>query len=162
DMRGNVDTRLRKLARGQVDALLVAAAGLARLGLDHRAAERLDPAVMLPAVGQGAVVAQVRSDASDLRARLAIVDHLPTRAEVEAERALLAALGGGCQRPIAALGRCDGKRLVLDGAVLEADGTQIVRERIASDAAHPAEAGAALARRLLALGAGRLLVEVAR
>jgi hydroxymethylbilane synthase len=161
-MRGNVDTRLRKLAEGQVDGLLVAASGLARLGLDHRAAERLDPAVMLPAVGQGAIVAQVLSDAFDLRARLAAVDHLPTRAEVEAERAFLAALGGGCQRPIAALGRCDGRRLVLDGAVLDASGTRIVRERVEGDAASPSEAGAALARRLLALGADRLLVEVAR
>jgi hydroxymethylbilane synthase len=160
-IRGNVDTRLRKLSDGLVDALLVAAAGLARLGLDDRAAERLDPAVMLPAVGQGAVVAQVRGDAGDLGARLAAVDHRPTRAEVEAERALLAALGGGCRRPIAALGRCDGGRLVLDGAVLDAEGTDIVRGRVEGDAARPAEAGAALARRLLAQGAGRLLYEVA-
>jgi hydroxymethylbilane synthase len=160
-IRGNVDTRLRKLEAGQVDGLLLAAAGLVRLGLGHRVAEYLDPAIMVPAVGQGAVIAQARVDAESLCERLAAADHAATRAAVEAERAFLAALGGGCQRPIAALGTCDGDRLLLDGAVLDPAGTQIVRDRAEGPAQAPAPLGTQLAARLLAKGAARLLFEAA-
>ncbi len=160
-IRGNIDTRLRKLEAGEVDALVLAAAGLVRLGLNDRAVERLDVAVMLPAVGQGAVVVQARAGAEDLRHRLAALDDAPTRAAVEAERAFLAALGGGCQRPIAALGTIDGDRLALDGAVLDPNGTQVIRDRLDGPIGDPAGLGAALAARLLAMGAERLLFEVA-
>jgi hydroxymethylbilane synthase len=160
-IRGNVDTRLRKLADGEVDALLLAAAGLVRLGLMDRASERLDPAIMLPAVGQGAVVVQTREDASLLGDRVGRMDHAPTRAAVEAERAFLAALGGGCQRPIAALGTCDGERLRLDGAVLDAAGARVVRDQIEDAAGSPVVAGERLAARLLTMGARDLLFEVA-
>ena len=160
-IRGNVDTRLRKVAAGELDALLLAAAGLTRLGLRDRVSEWLDPAVMLPAVGQGAVVVQTRDDARELREQLDRIDHGATRAAIEAERAFLAALGGGCQRPIAALGVCDGERLRLDGAVLDPDGARIVRDQIEGEAARPAATGEELAAQLLAMGAHDLLFEVA-
>lgn len=159
-VRGNVDTRLRKLEAGEVDGLVLAAAGLARLGLSSRASESLDPSVMLPAVGQGALVAQTRAGDGTLRARLAAIDHLPTRATVEAERAFLAALGGGCLRPIAALGTCTGERLVLEGAVLDPTGGRIVRDAAEGETSRPDVLGVRLAVRLRALGAEDLLVGV--
>jgi len=162
EIRGNVDTRLRKLESGEVAALVLAAAGLARLGLSDRATERLDPAVMLPAIGQGAIVVQARADAHDLRSLLARIDHEPTRQAVEAERAFVAALGGNCETAIAALGTVEDDRLVLEGAVLDPDGTRIVRDRAHGSTAGPPAVGRALAEQLLAQGAGRLLVGAAR
>ena len=162
EIRGNVDTRLRKLESGEVAALVLAAAGLARLGLSDRVTERLDPAVMLPAIGQGAIVVQARAGAHDLRALLSRIDHAPTRQAVEAERAFVAALGGSCETAIAALGTVEGDRLRLEGAVLDPDGAGIVRDRVHGPAAGPRELGRALAETLLAQGAGSLLVGVAR
>jgi hydroxymethylbilane synthase len=162
ELRGNVDTRIRKLEAGEVDALVIAAAGLERLGLGHRAAERLDPAVMLPAVGQGAVVIQCCSGQDWLCERLSAMDHPPTRAAMEAERAFLAALGGGCQRPIAALATTDGTRLRLQGAVLGPSGERIVRDQAEGDTSAPVELGRRLAARLLDRGAGELLAEAVR
>lgn len=159
-IRGNVDTRLRKLADGEVDALLLAAAGLDRLGAKVPR-EWLDPRVMLPAVGQGAIVVQARRDAVALCERLAAIDHRPTRSAVAAERAFLAALGGGCQRPVAALAVCEDERLILDGAVLDPTGSRVLRDHVDGPAASPADVGTGLAARLLAMGAGRLLFEVA-
>jgi hydroxymethylbilane synthase len=159
-MRGNVDTRLRKLDAGEVDALVLAMAGLARLGVTHRLTESLDPSIMLPAVGQGAVVVQGRAEDRGLCERLAALDHAPTRAAVIAERAFLAALGGGCQRPIAALGIARDDHLRLEGAVLDADGTRIVREALEGPASRPADLGARLADRMLSQGVGDLLLEV--
>jgi hydroxymethylbilane synthase len=158
-MRGNVDTRLRKLDAGEVDALVLAAAGLARLGLAGRACETLDPSVMLPAVGQGAIVVQTREGPSALRDLLATLDDAATRDAVTAERAFLAALGGGCRRPIAALGVRVASRLLLDGAVLDPDGRRVIRDRLDGDA-RPDEIGRGLAQRLLAMGAGAILYEV--
>lgn len=160
-IRGNVDTRLRKLAAREVDALVLAAVGLVRLGLAGQTAERLDPSVMLPAVGQGAIALQARADAQSLRDRLAAIDHGPTRAAIEAERAFVSALGGSCQTAIAALGTSDGARLTLDGAVLEPNGTRIVRDRAEGPPAFASEVGRELGMRLLAMGAQSLLVEVA-
>lgn len=162
DIRGNVDTRIRKLEAGEVDAIVIAAAGLERLGLAHRAGERLDPMVMLPSVGQGAVVIQCRCGHDWLNERLSAMDHSPTRAAVESERAFLAALGGGCQRPIAALATTDGKRLWLQGAVLDPSGERIVRDQIGGDTSTAAALGMGLAARLLEQGAGELLAEAVR
>lgn len=159
-LRGNVDTRLAKLDSGEVDALLLAAAGLERLGLADRAAERLDPSVMLPAVGQGAIAVQSRAADWGLRQALGVLDHAATRAAVEAERALLAGLGGGCQRAVAALGVCQDGRLTLDGAVLDLDGRRMVRDRAEGPAGHAEDIGRGLAARLLALGAEGLLAGV--
>lgn len=161
-IRGNVDTRLHKLETGEVAALVLAAAGLARLGLSDRVAERLAPDVMLPAVGQGAIAVQARADAHDLRSRLSRINHAPTQRAVEAERAFVAALGGNCETAIAALGTVEGNRLMLEGAVLDADGTRIVRDRAHGSAERPTDVGQALAARLLAQGAGNLLVGAVR
>jgi hydroxymethylbilane synthase len=160
-MRGNVDTRLRKLGAGEVQGLVLAAAGLARLGLSDRVTERLDPSVMLPAVGQGAVVLQVRADAQGMRELIAALDDAPTRAAVEAERAVLAGLGGGCLRPIAALAHCRDGSLSLDGAVLDPNGERVVRARIDGPLSAASGLGGTLAARLLAMGADQLLFEVA-
>jgi hydroxymethylbilane synthase len=104
-MRGNVDTRLRKLAGGEVDALILAAAGLARLGRAELITERIDPALVLPAPAQGALAVECRSDDDELIALLAQIDDAETRTAVEAERAFLAALDAGCTAPVGALAR---------------------------------------------------------
>lgn len=152
-IRGNVDTRLRKLDAGEYDAVALAAAGLRRLGLEHRITEVLPPDVMLTAAGQGAIAVQARS-VDPLVARL---DHLPTRQEVVAERAMLRTVGGGCRAPIATLARSDGRTMVLDGAVITPDGRTMIRDRIAGDAAECAALGAALGETLLARGASALV-----
>jgi hydroxymethylbilane synthase len=159
-IRGNVDTRLAKLDAGQVDALVLAAAGLRRLGLTDRITEVLDPRVVLPAVGQGAVAIQARAG-DPLAARLAALDHVATRRAVEAERAFVAALGGSCQTAVAALGVCGADLLTLDGAVLAPDGRGVLHDRIAGPPADAAALGDALGRRLLARGARALMTEVA-
>lgn len=142
-IRGNVDTRLKKLDAGEYDALVVAAAGLERMGLTGRIAEILDPGRMLPAVGQGALAAQVRSG-DPLARELTALDDAPTRQAVEAERAFLRAMGGGCRAPFAALARSDGKEVVIDGAVVDLDGRWAVRE----SARGPAREAAAVGERL--------------
>ncbi|MGH2403675.1 MAG: hydroxymethylbilane synthase [bacterium] len=161
DIRGNVDTRLRKLDAGEVDALALAAAGLNRLGIVDRPAERLDPSVMLPAVGQGAIALQVRGGDVALREQLAGVDDRDTHAALEGERALVAALGGTCQTAIAALGMCAEGRMILEGAVLDADGTRVVRDRLTGAVDRAESLGRTLGARLLQMGAEPLLASVA-
>ncbi|MDR7556701.1 MAG: hydroxymethylbilane synthase [Armatimonadota bacterium] len=159
-IRGNVDTRLRKLDAGEVDALVLAAAGLQRLGLADRIAEILHPEVMLPAVGQGAVAIQARAD-DPLVAQVAALDHAPTRHEHDAERAFVAALGGTCHTAIAGLARCRADRLTVEGAVLAPDGRSVLRERVTGTPEEASALGEALGQRLLARGARALMVEVA-
>jgi len=156
-VRGNVDTRLRKLDEGQYEAIVLASAGLIRLGLADRIAESLDPEVMCPAVGQGALAIETRSDGGAGQRACKALDHAPTRAAVTAERAVLAALGGGCSTPIGAYARVDGERLRLMAIVLSADGTASVRETIEGAAAEPGQLGRGLGERLLAQGAARIL-----
>ena len=121
-IRGNVDTRLRRLAAGDFDAVILAAAGLDRLGIAIPDAARLAFDVVLPAPAQGALAIQARSADGDLRERLAGVDHAPTRIAVEAERALLRSLGGGCLLPLGALGEVQADRIRLRAAYEQADG----------------------------------------
>ena len=109
DIRGNVDTRLRKLREGQFEAIILAQAGLERLGFTQHITQVLPLSLMLPAVGQGALGIETREDDAATRATLAFLDHAPARAAVLAERAMLAALHGGCLAPIAAWGRIDGR-----------------------------------------------------
>jgi hydroxymethylbilane synthase len=161
-MRGNVDTRLRKLEGGSVDAIILAAAGLARLGLSDRATEVLEPRVMLPEAGQGAMALQTRIDARDVIDALTHLDDAATRAAVEAERTMVAALGGTCDTAIAAFAHCDGDRLTLDGAVLAPDGSRVVRDRVGGATGDARRTGEELGRRLIALGAKALMAEVAR
>ncbi len=158
-IRGNVDTRLRKFAEGSMAGMFLALAGLERLGLAGHVTEALDPAVFLPAPGQGALAIQGREDA-DTEALLAPLDHGPTRARVTAERAFLAALEGGCQIPVAALARLEAGDLVLDGLVAAVDGSRLVREELRGPAAGAAELGRELADRLRARGAGEILAAI--
>jgi hydroxymethylbilane synthase len=157
DMRGNLDTRLRKLASQDLDALVLAVAGLSRLGLGGRIAEALPTTLCLPAVGQGALAVQCRADDTATRALLAPLDDAATHAAVDAERALLAALGGGCKVPIAAHAELCGDELELHGVVAAPDGSQVLRDSLAAPVAAAALLGMGLAARLMAAGAGDLL-----
>lgn len=157
ELRGNVDTRLRKLDEGEYDALILASAGLRRLGLAERISAAVEPFEMLPAVGQGALGVETRGGDEAANSLVSRLDHAPTRAAVVAERALLRHLGGGCQVPIAAHARVEGERLFLDGLVASLDGGQVLRDQIESSASDAAAAGEALAARLNERGASALL-----
>lgn len=156
-LRGNVPTRVGKLDDGHYDAILLATAGLERLGMGDRIAERIDPEVLTPAPAQGAIGLEARAgDARTLDA-LAPLQHAVTRAETDAERALLRTLEGGCSVPIGALGRVDGDRLTLVGRVASLDGTRVIGGRLEGDVEDAAELGETLARGLAADGADVLL-----
>jgi len=161
ELRGNIHTRLRKIEAQRLAGAILARAGLARLGLEDRATEVLDPRVFVPAPGQGALAVSAigrGAFAADLRA---LLDDAPTRAAVEAERAFLSRLGGGCQVPAGAHARCDGTRLVLHAAVLAPDGGQCLRSAVEGRADAPAQAGFRAAEDLLHAG-GDALVRRAR
>ncbi|MQA24630.1 MAG: hydroxymethylbilane synthase [Micromonosporaceae bacterium] len=162
-IRGNVDTRIRKVTDGQLDAVVLAAAGLARLGRITEATELIDPMLVLPAPAQGALAVECRAADTALVAELAAVDHPATRAAVTAERALLAALEAGCSAPVGALAEVTGEpedvdqEIYLRGAVIAADGSEAVR---LSGAGTPSDAegiGRRLAATLLDNGADSLL-----
>jgi hydroxymethylbilane synthase len=157
---GNVDTRLRKLAEGQYDAILLAAAGLRRLGLADRIAEILEPKVMCPAVGQGALAVQCRANDAATLGRLALLEDPAARAEVTAERALLAELGGGCRVPIGGSARLEGSTLHLTAVVASPDGAQVVRVSLDGPVTDPEGLGRRAARDLLHRGAAALLQQV--
>ncbi len=157
EMRGNVDTRLRKLETGQFDAIVVAKAGLDRLGLSDKIAEVIAPEIILSAVGQGALAIEARASNETLREMLAAFDDGETRAAVTAERALLAELEGGCQVPLGAWARIENGALRLDARVLAADGSECIARHASGSAANAAEIGRSLARELLEAGADRLL-----
>ncbi len=157
DIRGNVDTRLAKLDAGQYDAILLAEAGLNRLGLSGRITERIAPQVMLPAVGQGALGLETRTDDEATRTALLPLDHHESHAAVLAERAMLAELHGGCLAPIAAWGRLEADHLVLTGRVLSADGAEQIETIERGDCGEAASLGQRVAARLLAQGADKLI-----
>jgi porphobilinogen deaminase len=161
DLRGNVETRLDKLARGQYDAVLLAAAGLKRLGLEDQITEYLDPDIMLPAVGQGAIGIECRSDDRRVNAVVQVLDHGPTHTCVRAERTLNAQLAGSCQVPLAGYAVLDGYRLVLRGLVGRPDGTEVVKGTVSGAQAEAENLGAALAKELLARGADAILQDLA-
>ncbi len=155
-LRGNVDTRLRKLDDGDLDAIILASAGLIRLGLGSRITEFLDPRISLPAVGQGIVGIECRDD-SMLRAVLAPLDDGPTRECLTAERALSAALEAGCSSPIAGYARHVAGMLELEGLVGAPQGSPVYRDRMQGPPGEAAALGRRLGGRLLAAGAGALL-----
>jgi hydroxymethylbilane synthase len=160
-LRGNVDTRLRKLAEGEFDAIVLAQAGLARIGRAGEATEVLDPLLMLPAPAQGALAVECREDDAELREVLAALDDEYTRAAVTAERALLAELEAGCSAPIAALAEVaegdEGPEIYLRGAVFSPDGSFALRLSRTGTLADAAEVGRALARDLREEGADNAL-----
>ena len=161
DLRGNVDTRLRRVEEGLVDAAILAAAGLARLGYLERAAEILDTEAMLPAIGQGAVTLETRADDEEVIEIAATVDHRETRMATTAERAFLARLGGGCRLPIAALGVVEGGSLRLRGLIADPEGRRILRGEVTGPASDAEALGVGLGEQLLDQGAAELIAEAA-
>jgi len=161
-LRGNVDTRLKRLLGGELDAIVLACAGLTRLGLESRITERLDPKISLPAVGQGVIGVECRVADSRTRRLLHALEDAPTRATIEAERAFARRLGGSCQSPIAGFARLDPDLLTLEGLVAEPDGSRVLRDCIAGNPAEPQRLGVELAERLLAAGAAPLLERLRR
>lgn len=157
ELRGNVDTRLRKLDAGEMDAIILACAGLIRLGLEARITARLDPKVSVPAVTQGVIGIECRAADAGNRALLMALEHAPTRLVMDAERAFAARLGGSCQSPIAAFAELESNQITLDGLVAEPDGSRLLRDSITGGIENPAGLGRQLADRLLAAGAGPLL-----
>ncbi|MBI4323583.1 MAG: hydroxymethylbilane synthase [Candidatus Omnitrophica bacterium] len=157
DIRGNVDTRLRKLDEGRYDAVVLAACGLIRLGLEGRITEYLPFEQMLPEPGQGALGIEARRDDDDTLKMLQSLDDPTSRACVETERAFLNALGGGCRVPIAAYAQVSGGTLQLDGAVLSPDGSRRLHDHADGSADSPVQLGEILARRLIDQGAEELL-----
>lgn len=149
-LRGNVDTRLAKIAAGEADATLLALAGLSRLGLADRATALLSEQEMLPAVAQGAIGLEIRADDADTAAWLAPLDHAETRHRVVAERAMLAALDGSCRTPIGGHARLVGDRLVLEGLVVRPDGGDMRRDRGDASISDAAALGAEIGARLKA------------
>jgi hydroxymethylbilane synthase len=160
DIRGNVDTRLGKLASGEYDAIVLALAGLKRLGLAERITQVFSPQQVLPAVGQGALGIESRADDLATREALRALDHQPSHQAVLAERSLLAALVGGCLAPVGAWARVTGEgRLQLDAVVLSDDGRQRLAAHGAADLAAAASLGREVAQQLLAQGASRLIAD---
>jgi hydroxymethylbilane synthase len=158
DLRGNVDTRLRKLARGEVDAAVLAAAGLFRLGIEPPHVRTLTLQEMVPAPGQGALAIQCRADDRITQARLNPIDHRPSHRALDAERALMRRIGGGCALPLGGIAAVRGETIRLAGLVAAVDGTKLVRAAAESD--DPERAADVVAEKLLADGAGRILAEV--
>lgn len=158
-IRGNLDTRLRKLDEGQYQAIVLAAAGLTRLGWNERIADIFPPTVMCPAPGQGALGIETRLSGAGYDA-CAPLDHPWTRFAVTAEREMLAELGGGCQIPIGAYGEIDHNTLKLVGVVAAVDGSDVVRGRAEGDATRSREIGRELGKALLQKGAARILEKV--
>ena len=157
NLRGNLDTRLRKLDGGGYDAIILACAGLIRLGLDHRIRERLSVDTICPAIGQGSLAVEVRCDDRRTLDRIQELDDEDSRRAAEAERSLLSRLGGGCQVPIAGFAAVQEGQLHLTGLVGAADGSRLIREFGRSTLEEPSRLGRSVARRLLDRGAGELL-----
>lgn len=159
-IRGNVDTRLRKLVETDLDAIVMAAAGLARLGFSDRIIEYLPVEVSLPAVGQGALGIEIRQGDAETASLVGRLNHRLTEAATTAERALLRRLGGGCQVPIGAHGSVKGARMTLLGLVASPEGDQIIRSSLEGPAERAQALGVELAEKLIEMGAGKILSRV--
>jgi len=159
-LRGNVDTRLRKLESGDLQAIVLAAAGLRRLGLSARITALLLPEVVLPAIGQGVLGLEVREDDRKTQELISLLNDPETELAARAERAFLKELEGGCQVPLAGYARVEKDRIVLDGMVAELDGSVVLRQQRSGGKEKPEEVGVALARQLKAAGADRILEKI--
>lgn len=162
DLRGNVDTRLRKAESGEYDAIVLSKAGLDRLGWSQRITETLSTDISLPAVGQGAIAIESRLKDQEATEILEKLDHAETRNAIIAERSLLAKLHGGCQVPIGAWARMERGELVMDAVVCSVDGVQYVRQRASAPAEQAAQLGEHMAGVLIEAGARGILDEVHR
>ncbi len=156
-IRGNLDTRLKKLESEDFDALVLAAAGVKRLNFEHKITEYLDPKIMLPAIGQGALCIEIRKNDSTVAPLVSELDHAPTRTAVVGERAFLKRLEGGCQVPIAGHARIGKNRLTLTGLVAEVDGSRVIKGVKNGPLESAATIGIELAEELLAKGADKIL-----
>ncbi|APD49078.1 hydroxymethylbilane synthase [Synechococcus sp. CS-602] len=160
DVRGNVITRLEKLDAGQYDCLILAAAGLGRLGLTARIHERIDPSISLHAVGQGALGIECRHGDDRVISQLKALEHTPSSRRCLAERAFLRQLEGGCQVPIGVNTSFEGEQLVLTGMVASLDGQRLIRDQARGAAIEPEAIGIDLAKRLRSQGAGEILEDI--
>lgn len=158
-LRGNVNTRLKKLEDGQYDAIVLACAGLERLGLNAHISESFSPEQMLPAAAQGVIGIECRDDVSELQHILGQLDHAATNTTTTAERTVARRLQADCQSPVATYGQISGLFLTLQAMVASADGRQIIRQRASGSVDAPETLGIDLADKLLALGAGELLAQ---
>ena len=161
-LRGNLDTRLSKLYSGELEGIIVAAAAMLRMGWAEKITEYLPIELFLPSVGQGALAVEIRALDQELSDLLSVVNDEPTWQSVQAERAFLSALGGGCRAPIAALGAVTGNSLHLEGMVASSDGSRTLRAAEYGSPAEPEKIGKLLAEKLLSLGAQELIVEKGR
>jgi hydroxymethylbilane synthase len=157
-LRGNVDTRVRKLEAGEVDAMILAAAGLTRLGLDQYIRYRMPVEFICPAAGQGALAIEIRREDRETRKLLAFLDHPPTRLAVECERAVLVGLGGGCQVPIGAFAEINGREVTLSAVVGRPDGSEALREKLSGT--DPIKLVAQVLEQLKQRGAEKILKDV--
>ncbi len=156
-LRGNLDTRFRKLETEKLDAIVVAAAGIKRLKLEHTITEYLDETIMLPAVGQGALCIEIRDNDSETHRLVKALEHPETRVVVSGERAFLNRLEGSCQVPVAGHGKLNDRRFTLQGLVANLDGTTVISDTLSGEMALAEQIGTALANRLLSMGADTIL-----
>jgi hydroxymethylbilane synthase len=161
-LRGNLDTRIRKMEEGRYDAIILAAAGLRRLGWEAKITEYIPEDMSLPAIGQGALGIEIRADDPDTRETVLFLNDRDTAFAVRAERGFLKRLEGGCQVPIASYGRTEGDGIFLEGMVGRPDGSEIIRGSARGSTSDPEALGVALAEQLLARGAKEILDEVYR
>ena len=160
DLRGNVDTRLRKLDEGQYDAIILAAAGLERLGHKDRIKEVIPPTVCLPAVGQGALAIESRSEDPEVRQMLDFLNDLPTRQATSAERAFLGLVEGGCQVPIGVHADVEGENIKIEAIISSLDGKTVLRNTISGAAADGVELAIKLGKDMLANGGQEILASI--
>ncbi len=161
-IRGNVGTRIRKAQEGEYEGVVLAAAGIRRLGLENQITEFLEPEVCLPAVGQGALALEIRAGDKQTAEIAAAANHHETNVAVTAETAVLQRLGGGCRTPIAAYARINDNMLNIAGMVASYSGERLIRTSLTHSASQPESAGALLAQQLLDMGAGPLLADGGR
>jgi len=157
DLRGNLDTRLQKLETEQLDAIILAVAGLKRLGWQDRITQVLPPSLCLPAVGQGALAIETRSDDAEVMDMLAFLNHDSTRAAVTAERSFLREVEGGCQVPVGVFGQANSNSLLLEAVILSVDGVQVIRDTVSGTWAEAEDLGRALAQKMLAAGGREIM-----
>ena len=159
-MRGNVDTRIRKMHEEDLDAIILAVAGMKRLGLREMIRSRIPTHEMLPAIGQGALGLELRRDDREVYKRMRFLNHENTALTVRAERAFLKKLQGGCQVPMAGYARLEGDALSLEGLVAELDGSRVIRDALKGSKGNPEAIGIELAEKVLKAGADRILASV--
>jgi len=160
DIRGNVNSRLQKMEDGYCDAMIMAAAGLQRLGLEEYITEVINPEVVMPAVSQGAIAIETRENDVEVDELMAKVNHKETWNAIVAERAFLARLEGGCQVPLGCYSEVEGNRLILSGFVASIDGKQYIEETISGDVEKGAELGVEMAEKMLLRGAHEILSQI--